>query len=191
LGWLDAELGTLVSVTAHTASHGWPGHTTRLADTLLGYISFGHATEGLTINLHAVDAARGSGDRAAQSKAVFMLGYIHSQQGRNEQAVDCFQQALALASDIGSLYLQCWALMGIGNAHGYQGRLQESAHYYEQAAAVAREQGDNSWDEAQIESNMSLTYIQLGRYQQAENLLRGHLKLFRVNPLKPWRLSLW
>jgi transcriptional regulator with XRE-family HTH domain len=68
LGWLDAELGTLVSVAAHTASHGWPAHTTRLADTLSSYLGFGHHTEGLTINLHAVKAARESGDRAAQSK---------------------------------------------------------------------------------------------------------------------------
>jgi tetratricopeptide (TPR) repeat protein/transcriptional regulator with XRE-family HTH domain len=179
LGWLDAELGTLVSVTAHTASHGWPGHTIRLADTLMNYISFGHATEGLTINLHALDAARSSGDRAAQSKALFALGYLHGQQGRNEQAADCLQQALALASDIGSLHLQSWALMGIGNARYNQGRLREAVHYFEQALAGAREQGDNSWDEAIIETNMSQTYIRLGRYQQAEQLLRRHLRLLR------------
>jgi tetratricopeptide (TPR) repeat protein/transcriptional regulator with XRE-family HTH domain len=179
LGWLDAELGTLVSVTAHTASHGWPSHTTRLADTLTGYIWFGHDAEGLTINLHALDAARGSGDLAAQSKALFTLGYLHSQQGRNEQAADCCQQALALASDIGSLYLQGWALMGIGTAHLHQGRLRESAHYCEQALALAREQGGKSWDEGIIETNLSLTYIRLGRYQQAEQLLRGDLELFR------------
>ena len=179
LGWLDAELGTLVSVTAHTASHGWPSHTTRLADTLTGYIWSGHATEGLAINLHALDAARGSGDLAAQSKTLFTLGYLHAQQGRNEQAADCYQQALALASDIGSVYLQSWALMGIGTAHGHQGRLRESAHCYEQASALAREQGGQSWDEAIIENNLSLTYIKLGRYQQAEQLLRGVLRVFR------------
>jgi tetratricopeptide (TPR) repeat protein len=179
LGWLDAELRTVVSVTAHTARHGWPSHTIRLADTLMGYVCFGHATEGLTINLHALDAARGSGDRAAQSKALFTLGYLHGQQGRYEQAVDCHQQALALASDVGSVYLQSWALMGIGLAYSDQGRLWESVPYYEQASALAREQGDKSWDEAQIGSNLSYTYIQLGRYQQAEQLLRGHLRLFR------------
>ena len=179
LSWLDAELGTLVSVTAHTASHGWPSHTTRLADTLTGYIWLGHDAQGLTINLHALDAARGSGDLAAQSKTLFTLGYLHGQQGRNEQAADSCQQALALASDIGSLYLQSWALMGIGTAHLRQGRLRESAHYYEQASALAREQGDKSWDEGIIETNLSLTYIRLGRYQQAEQLLRGDLALFR------------
>jgi tetratricopeptide (TPR) repeat protein/transcriptional regulator with XRE-family HTH domain len=179
LGWLDAELGTLVSVAAYAASHGWPAHTTRLADMLFGYISFGHAAEGLTINLHALDAARGSGDRAAQSKALFELGYLHSEQCRNMQAADCFQQALTLALDIGSLYLQAWALMGIGIAHHNQGRLRESAHYYEQAAAVAREQGDKSWDERAIAINLSLTYIRLGRYQEAEQLLREPLAFFR------------
>src|SRR5262249_44877579 len=64
-------------------------------------------------------------------------------------------------------------------AHHNQGRLRESAHYYEQAATVAREQGDNSWDEAIIECNLSLTYIQLGRYQQAEQLLQSPLRMFR------------
>jgi tetratricopeptide (TPR) repeat protein/transcriptional regulator with XRE-family HTH domain len=179
LGWLDAELGTLVSVAAHTASHGWPAHTTRLADALMGYIGSGHAAEGLTINLYAVDAARESGDCAAQSKALFHLGYLHSLQGRHEQAVGCCQQALTLARDGGSLYLQAWALMGIGIAHFYQGRLRESADYYQQAAAVAREQGSKSWDEAVIANNLGLTYIRLGRYQGAEQLLQGPLVLFR------------
>jgi tetratricopeptide (TPR) repeat protein len=173
LGWLDAELGTLASVSAHTAGHGWPTHTTRLADTLFGYFGFGHAAEGVTINLHAVNAARESGDRAAQSKALFELGYLHGLQGRYEQAADCCQQALALARDSGSVYLQAWALMGMGIAHCIQGRLRESADYYEQAAAVAREQGSKSWDEAVIEDNLSFTYVRLGRYQQAEQLLRG------------------
>jgi tetratricopeptide (TPR) repeat protein len=179
LGWLDAELGTLVSVAAHTAGHGWPAHTTRLADTLMGYISFGHAAEGLTIDQHAVKAARESGDRAAQSKALIELGHLHGQQGRHQQAADCCQQALALARDIGSVYLQAWALMHIGEVHFHQGRLLEATRHLEQAAAVAREQGSMSWDEANIETNLSLNYIRLGRYQEAEQVLRGPLVLFR------------
>jgi tetratricopeptide (TPR) repeat protein len=179
LRWLDAELGTLVSVAAHTASHGWPAHTTRLADTLFSYISFGHAAEGVTINLHAVNAARQSNDRAGRSKALFALGYLHGVQGRNEQAADCCQQALPLARDAGSVYLQAWALMGIGIAHFNRGRLREGADYLEQAAAVAREQGSKNWDERIIQTNLSLTYTRLGRYQQAEQLLRGPLEFFR------------
>jgi DNA-binding SARP family transcriptional activator/Tfp pilus assembly protein PilF len=179
LGWLDAELGTLVSVVAHTASHGWPSHTTRLAETLMGYIYLGHVTEGLTINRHAVNAARESGDRAAQSKALNWLGSFHSEQGRHEQAAAYCQQALALARDIGNLSLQARALMHIGYAHFCQGRLGEAAHYTEQAAAVAREQGSNSWDEHNIKMNLSDTYIRLGRYQEAEQLLRGPLVFFR------------
>src|ERR1035438_6612992 len=49
LAWLDAERATLVAVAVHTASHGWPGHATRLAATLFRYLdSGGHYPEAIT-----------------------------------------------------------------------------------------------------------------------------------------------
>jgi hypothetical protein len=48
--WLDAELPTLTAVAAHTAGHGWPGHTTRLAAIVRRYLVAGHYAEGLTLS---------------------------------------------------------------------------------------------------------------------------------------------
>ena len=65
--WLDAELATLTAVAAHTASHGWPGHTIRLAATLYRYLYGSHDTEALSVHAHALAAARRLGDRRAQA----------------------------------------------------------------------------------------------------------------------------
>ena len=79
-GWTP-NLATLVAVAAYTAGHGWPGHTIRLAATLLRYLDGDHNIEGLTIGGHALNAARGCGDRAAQARALTRMGNFHCQAG--------------------------------------------------------------------------------------------------------------
>jgi DNA-binding SARP family transcriptional activator/tetratricopeptide (TPR) repeat protein len=108
--WLDAELPTLVIVAEYTAGHGWPGHTGCLGGTLQHYVvPTGHYAEGITINAHALNAAHGTADRAAQAGALRRLGHCHFYQGRLEQATDCQQQALALARDLGDRLAQAHA----------------------------------------------------------------------------------
>src|SRR5262249_44220421 len=105
--WLDAELPTLVRVAEYTAGHGWPGHTGRLAATLHTYVnSTGHFIEGIIIGRHALDAARGGGDRAAQAAALRRLGNYYCHQGHLQQGTDCLGQAVALARDLGDRLAQ-------------------------------------------------------------------------------------
>src|SRR5207245_1488600 len=87
----------LVAAAGHTAAHGWPGHATRLAATLLRYFhSGGHFPEALTVFRHALDAARRTGDRAAEATALSQIGIVDGEQGRYQQAADHHRQALAL-----------------------------------------------------------------------------------------------
>ncbi len=98
--WLDAELATLVAVAAYTASHGWPGHTTRLAATFFRYLVADHNIEGLTICSHALNAARDCGDRAAQARLLTWIGVFHDRQGRHQQAVGYWQHAVDIYTDL-------------------------------------------------------------------------------------------
>ena len=66
-----ANAPALVAAAAHAAAHGWPGHATRLAATLSRYLhSGGHFPEAITVFSHALDAARRTGDRAAEATAL-------------------------------------------------------------------------------------------------------------------------
>jgi tetratricopeptide (TPR) repeat protein/transcriptional regulator with XRE-family HTH domain len=178
LGWLNAELGTLVSVAAYTAGHGWPSHTIRVASTLAGYLAGGRDTEAVQINTHALDAARGSGDRAAQARTLHDLGYFQSAHGDYQQAAACYQQSLDLANDIGDQHLRTWALGGLGIVHHGQGRPEQGAECYRQAIANAQKRGDKA-DQSIFQANLGILYARYGRYQQAAELAQSALALAR------------
>ena len=87
LAWLDAERDTLVAVSAHTAGHGWPSHATRLSATLFRHLDAGSRyPEAITIHTHARDAARRTGDRAAEATALNHLAGPDRRQGRYQLA---------------------------------------------------------------------------------------------------------
>src|SRR5215469_616857 len=79
--WLDVELANLVAVTMHAARHGWPAHATRLSETLFRYLDHsGHYPEAFTIHSNARAAAQGTGDRAAEARALNYLGNVNRRQ---------------------------------------------------------------------------------------------------------------
>jgi tetratricopeptide (TPR) repeat protein len=177
--WLDTELPTVVSVTEYTAGHGWPDHTGRLASTLHTYICIaGYYTEGIIIATCALEAARGAGDRAAQSGALRRLGNYYSNQGRTQQGIDCTRQAVALARELDDR---------LGQAHGHyqhalaqllQGRYQHSARSFRQARSLYHELGDQA-SESEALSGLGQSYLWQGRYQQAASQLREALAVAR------------
>ena len=178
LDWLNTELATLTGVAAYTAENGWPSHTTRLAITLIRYLTGGHDTEALTINTYALNAARDSGDLAAEAEVLHTLGFLHLLQGRIEQAADCYQRSLTIARNIGDQHMETWALGGLGLMHHQKGHYQQAADYLSQASALARERGDQI-DEGIFEGNLANLYIKEGRYRQAARIQRRHLALSR------------
>ena len=176
--WLNAELDTLVAVAAHTASHGWPGHTIRLAQTLHRYFDGVDDTTGLTICRYALDAAKECGDRAARARTLTTMGVIYGRQGLYRQATDCHAEAVALASEVGDRLTQGWALGNLGLIHDQQGRYAEAARCHRQTLPLHRELGDVT-GEAIALSNLGLIYLRQSRYQQAARHMRRALKLYR------------
>ena len=173
--WLDAELPTLVRVAEYTAGHGWPGHTGHLEATLHTYVCHtGHYSEGIIIATYALDAARGTGDRAAQARALRALGNYHCHQGRLPQSIDCLLQAMALARDLGDRLAQAHAHFHLAIAQLFQGSYQHSARSLRQALALYRELGDQA-GESEALSGLGLTYLWQGRYLQAASHVRRAL----------------
>ncbi len=165
--WLDAERAALVAVAAHTAAHGWPGHATRLAATLFSYLlSGGYFPEALSIFSHALDAARRTGDRAAEAAALTDIGSVNWQQARLQQAGDHHRQALALFRAAGVRSGEAKALNAIGLDEMGLGRYEQAARYEQEAAAIYLDIGDR-FGEAHAIGNLGLTRQRQGRYQEA------------------------
>jgi tetratricopeptide (TPR) repeat protein/DNA-binding SARP family transcriptional activator len=179
LAWLDAERPNLVAVCTHTADHGWPGHTMRLATTLFRYLDSGaHFPDALSIHTDARNAARQMGDRAAEAYALANLGVVHMRQGRYEQAAEHYQGALGLFRETGDRVGEARTLTHLGLVNWRQGRYQQAAERHAQALTCYRQTGTRV-GEANALSNLGLVSWRQGRYGEAAEGHRQALTLYR------------
>lgn len=190
--WLDRERAVLVAAAGHTAAHGWPGHATRLAATLARYLDDGgHFPEALTIFSHALDAARRTGDRAAEATAHNLIGSIDWQQGRLQQAAGHSQQALVLFRAAGERAGEAHALGSLGFSETGLGRCEQGARCQQEAVVVFRDVGDRL-GEARALGLLGLARQRQGRYQEAAGYHQQTLDLFREigdRPGEAWALA--
>jgi DNA-binding SARP family transcriptional activator/tetratricopeptide (TPR) repeat protein len=178
-GWLDSERAALVAASVHTAAHGWPGHATRLAATLSGYLlSGGHLPEGLAIFSQALVAARRIGDRAAEATALNDMGLVNWNLSRFQLAADHYWQALALFREAGDRHGEARALCNIGLAETLLGRYEQAARLQREAAAIHRDTGDRL-GEARALGSLGLARQVQGRCQEAAGYHQQSLDLFR------------
>jgi DNA-binding SARP family transcriptional activator/Tfp pilus assembly protein PilF len=178
--WLDAQLATLVAVAVHAAEHGWPSHTTQLADTLSRYLSYGsHYAEAVSIHSRAWIAARQSRDTAAEAAALNALGLVAFHQGRYRQATRHLEHALALFRQIEARNGQARALANLGVVSFLQGRYPQARRWWQQALAAHRENGDQT-GEASMLGNLGLLDLRQGRYEEASARLQESLARARM-----------
>jgi tetratricopeptide (TPR) repeat protein len=165
-GWLDTERPTLVAIAAHTASHGWPTHTTRLARTLFRYLDGGHHTDALTVHGHAHHAARHTGDPAEQAHALTNLGAAYFRLGRPGPAAEHYQQALDLFRHAGDLAGQARTLNNLGTIVERSGHYRRATDHCTQALTLFRQTGDRT-GEARALTNLGYLEGRLGRHRPA------------------------
>jgi tetratricopeptide (TPR) repeat protein len=176
--WLDTERPTLVAVAAHTATHGWPTHATRLSTTLFRYLNGGHPADALTIHGHAHHAANQTGDPARRAHALTNLGGAHLWLGRHEPAADYYHQSLHLFRQLGDPAGQARALSGLGLLEKMLGHYQRAADRFGQALAFCRQVGDRN-GEAYALNNLGEVETLLGRHGPAAGHLQQAVTLFR------------
>jgi tetratricopeptide (TPR) repeat protein len=176
--WLDAERPTLVAVAAHTADHGWPGHTIRLSTTLYRYLNGGHHSDALAIHGQADLAAQRTGDLAGQAHVLINLGATHIMLGRHGPATDQLQRALALSHEAGDPAGQARALTNLAVVEFKLGRYEHSVDLSAQSLPLYRRTGDRA-SEARILGNLGVVETQLSRYRPAADHFQLALTLFR------------
>ncbi|GGK75735.1 tetratricopeptide repeat protein [Mangrovihabitans endophyticus] len=176
--WLDTERHTLVIVAQHTAAHGWPGHTSRLAHTLYRYLQGGYNTEALAMHGVALQAARDTDNPTAQAHALAGLAVAHLLMGQVEAGVACFQQSLDLFRQVDDPIGQAFALRNLGGAADRSGHLKHAVDCWQQALTLYRQAGDRA-GEATTLSVLGDAMERTGRFAEAIDHCRQALALAR------------
>lgn len=178
--WLDAERASLVAIFSYTASHGWASHAARLASTLYRYLEAGaRFANGLTIHTHALEAARLTGEVAAEADALLNLGSVYWQQGRFDKATDYLQQALILSRTNGDRIVEGRALLNLGLVDWQQGNLEQSINHLDAALTLSRETGDRV-REARALASLGAIFRRQGDYDSAAEYDREAVALARA-----------
>ncbi|MFI0405628.1 AfsR/SARP family transcriptional regulator [Actinomadura sp. 3N508] len=181
VAWLETERANLISAATHAAEHGWPAHIADLANALWCFIEHRCSyDEAIGLYTHALESARGAGDREHESQALHYLGLFHRHRGCNEQALTHYEQALTLAGETGNRLLQGRILGNLGATLWYLGRGDDALDRYGRALTLAREIGDLALQSNALEGVGSV-YKQQGRYEQSIAHYRQSLALTRDN----------
>jgi tetratricopeptide (TPR) repeat protein len=130
--WLEAERTTLVAVVAHAAENGWHGHATTLAAALFRWLNGGNPTDSLTINGHALHAARLGGDRRAEARAQLHLGVAYVRMAG-------FGPARAHLTEARSIFQELDDLSGLGTVLDNLAQVEEREDRVVEAMALAAE----------------------------------------------------
>jgi DNA-binding SARP family transcriptional activator len=178
--WLDRERVNLVAVVVYCAGHGWLRHVADLAGTLVRYlISGSHLAEALAVYGHALQAARRSGDVAAEASALHGLGGIGMMNGRSRDAVGHFQAALESYRRCGDRDGQARVLHNLGVIERRLRNSRAAASYYREAMAAYEDAADRLGMAGALCSLAGLE-TELGSFGRASEHLRLALAVFRA-----------
>jgi CHAT domain-containing protein/tetratricopeptide (TPR) repeat protein len=140
------------------------------------------ATKGhYTISLVEVRTATPRDEsRIAAEKAITEGERLRAQKKAESflQAIDKFDQALALWRALNERYEEAVALYGIGLAYRFVGENQKAVSYFGQAIPIMRELGDR-YGEAVIHTGIAWAYFYLGENERALNSFSHALLLRR------------
>jgi tetratricopeptide (TPR) repeat protein len=118
--------------------------------------------------------------KSEKEKILMELGTIYSLLSEVRKAIEHYEQALAIAREIGDRRGECNALGNLGNASKDLGDARKAIEYYEQALAIAREIGDKR-NEGVWLGNLGNAYAALGDARKAIEYYEQTLVIARAN----------
>src|SRR4030095_4667602 len=90
----------------------------------------------------AVSIFRSIGDRASESRALYVIGVTYSESKDPQKAIEFYSQALTIVRTLGNRKNEAITLGSLGLAYDELGDKQKALDYNIQALAVQREVGD-------------------------------------------------
>jgi tetratricopeptide (TPR) repeat protein len=132
----------------------------------------------LDIREAAVRAARHTGDRHMESRAVDNLGVAYERLGRLEEAIGCFEQSLSTSREIGDVRGEGVTLANLGTVYGRLGRLDEAVDCLQKSLTLFQEVGDR-YMEGLVHSELGAAYASTRRLEDALGCYERAVAIFR------------
>ncbi|GAA1519100.1 BTAD domain-containing putative transcriptional regulator [Streptomyces albidochromogenes] len=141
MAWYAAERDDLALAAAAARAAGLHGRTWRVVLAQWPQMVW-RVLDGWSPLLEtALEAARADGDERAESRVRALLGWVLTEEGRTEEALDHLEAAPALAARADDRRGEATALVNLSLAQAALGSPQEAAEGCERAALLAREAG--------------------------------------------------
>jgi tetratricopeptide (TPR) repeat protein len=126
-------------------------------------LRWGHAAEVLTRHQALLDKLE---DPRLEQASVGMIGTAYFRLGRNEEAVEYFEQALEIARTLEDQRMREAWITNLGSAYYQLGRVSKARTMYEEALTIARARSDED-AEAWPLSGLCLCLADMGDFQAA------------------------
>ena len=127
----------------------------------------------------ALAAARSTGDRLCEARALAGVAELNSQEGQMPLGRELYEAALAIGLELDDRKLQCAVLNGLGTLHEHLGQLDIAKARYEAALAAARSAGSRRWEGGtlgnlgQFFANSGSTILAMPLYEKAVAIARS------------------
>ncbi|WP_158634387.1 tetratricopeptide repeat protein [Amycolatopsis sp. WAC 01375] len=165
--WLDAERANLLEA----GRHGGPASVIHVSETVWRYLDTGgYYDDAAALHGRALDAARDLGSERAEANARRVLGVTMSRLGRDREAIDHLEWALAAFQRVGDQEFQAATLSFLGCVYGKRGELEEARRRFERAL-VLTERGGSGYLHCAVRINHSRNLLSLGRAEEARHHL--------------------
>lgn len=166
LRWYADELVALPDLLAEAALAGLDRHVWQLAWAFTEFMRRrGHWEEILRVQAMALEAAGRLGDRLAEARCHTSIGHAHAGLGREQEAVEHFDQAVELHRDLEEPVLHAYVHLGLTVALS-RVRPGQQLYHALQALELFRQAGD-AVGEARALNNTGWLRAEIGEYDEA------------------------
>jgi len=128
------------------------------------------------VSLTGLQIARKREQKDFEVSFLTNIGLVYTDQGKWEEALRVYQDALTLAKQLGHPQVQANALMNIGNVYKAQGKWEEALGVYQDALALNKQLGD-PLGQANVLVNIGNVYKAQGKYEEALGVYQDALAL--------------
>jgi tetratricopeptide (TPR) repeat protein len=177
--WSEAELTNLLAATRRASDTGQYDTAWKLPAALWGLCYLGaHSTDWITLLDLALPAVRQTGERSGEAWTLHSLGLAHRDQRQLSQAINYFQNALALWRSIGHRSGEAAVLRKLGDAYARQEQWDEAIDLVRQSLAITQAIGEH-WGSGYALSTLGEIYRNAGQFDNALCCLREALIIVR------------
>jgi DNA-binding SARP family transcriptional activator len=178
LDWCETERADLVAAARQAAASGLHEIAWKLPAAAMSFFyRRSHWADWVATHSGGLDSARILGDRLAEAWMLNNLGMAFGLQ-RKEQAIGCFEEALAIYREIGDQQGQARAANNVAQACLRLSRFPEALAAARRSLAVQQQAGDR-YGEGIALGNLGDACRELGRFDEAIDRLEQALVIFR------------